>query len=123
MYALQVYHTAPLPGPLPQEATEELVKAHFSQWGTVTDVYFPKNKHTFRRRPFCFVTFVTLEAAQRALAESPMNICGKERGGGCGGRPAGLRLAGGLWPFQQGSAVQYKQEWQHARPEALTLAL
>ena len=54
------------------------MKAHFSQWGTVTDVYFPKNKHTFRRRPFCFVTFVTLEAAQRALAESPMNICGEE---------------------------------------------
>eukprot|EP00887_Chlorella_sp_A99_P007211 scaffold2.g7211.t1 len=63
-------------GHVPPEATEELVKAHFSQWGTVTDVYFPKNKHTFRRRPFCFVTFATLDAAQSALAESPMNICG-----------------------------------------------
>lgn len=40
------------------------------------DVYFPKRKDTFRRRPFCFVTFSRLEDAQRALAESPMNICG-----------------------------------------------
>lgn len=40
------------------------------------DVYFPKRKDTFRRRPFCFVTFARLEDAQRAVAESPMNICG-----------------------------------------------
>ena len=107
-----------------QECTEELVKAHFSQWGHVlgeqlpsppscravallcaggnagttiqssasqptpttclppppplprADVYFPKRKDTFRRRPFCFVTFNRLEDAQRALAESPMAICG-----------------------------------------------
>lgn len=139
-------------GHVPPECTEELVKAHFSQWGHVmgacvlcssvplgcegcwvrvaarppallacaprtllrlglrrrarcrtrlprrpltnrtmltnspphpppplppaADVYFPKRKDTFRRRPFCFVTFVRLEDAQRALAESPMNICG-----------------------------------------------
>ena len=31
---------------------------------------------TLARRPFCFVTFNRLEDAQRALAESPMNICG-----------------------------------------------
>ena len=40
------------------------------------DVYFPKRKDTFRRRPFCFVTFARLEDAQCAIAESPMNICG-----------------------------------------------
>ncbi|KAI7839501.1 hypothetical protein COHA_006768 [Chlorella ohadii] len=63
-------------GHVPPECSEELVKAHFSQWGHVVDVYFPKRKDTFRRRPFCFVTFNRLEDAQRALAESPMNICG-----------------------------------------------
>ncbi|EFN50834.1 expressed protein [Chlorella variabilis] len=63
-------------GHVPPECSEELVKAHFSQWGHVLDVYFPKRKDTFRRRPFCFVTFNRLEDAQRALAESPMNICG-----------------------------------------------
>ncbi|KAL4420684.1 hypothetical protein ABPG75_010340 [Micractinium tetrahymenae] len=63
-------------GHVPPECSEELVKAHFSQWGHVLDVYFPKRKDTFRRRPFCFVTFSRLEDAQRALAESPMNICG-----------------------------------------------
>lgn len=63
-------------GHVPPECSEELVKAHFSQWGHVLDVYFPKRKDTFRRRPFCFVTFARLEDAQRAVAESPMNICG-----------------------------------------------
>ena len=59
-----------------QEATEDLVKAHFSRWGLVTDVYFPRHKKTLKRRPFCFVTFATRDAAELALAESPLNICG-----------------------------------------------
>jgi len=29
-----------------------------------------------KRRPFCFVTFATEEAARKALAETPLNICG-----------------------------------------------
>ena len=44
-----------------QEATEDLVRAHFSRWGTVTDVYFPRHKKTLKRRPFCFVTFASVE--------------------------------------------------------------
>jgi hypothetical protein len=32
------------------------------------DVYFPKRKDTFRRRPFCFVTFVRLEDVQVGAA-------------------------------------------------------
>ena len=59
-----------------QEATEDIVKAHFSRWGVVTDVYFPRHKKTLKRRPFCFVTFANKESAQRALAESPLSICG-----------------------------------------------
>lgn len=63
-------------GHVPKEATEDIVKAHFSRWGIVTDVYFPRHKKTLKRRPFCFVTFATRESAERALAESPLNICG-----------------------------------------------
>lgn len=63
-------------GHVPKEVTEDLVKAHFSRWGIVTDVYFPRHKKTLKRRPFCFVTFATKESADRALEESPYNICG-----------------------------------------------
>lgn len=63
-------------GHVPKEVTEEHVRAHFSAWGLVTDVYFPRHKKTLKRRPFCFVTFEKLECAQKALAESPLNICG-----------------------------------------------
>lgn len=63
-------------GHVPKEATEDLVKAHFSRWGLVTDVYFPRHKKTLKRRPFCFVTFATREAAELALSESPLSICG-----------------------------------------------
>lgn len=63
-------------GHVPKEVTEDHVKMHFSRWGTVTDVYFPRHKKTLKRRPFCFVTFDRLEAAQLALSESPLNICG-----------------------------------------------
>ena len=52
------------------------VKSHFSQWGTVTDVYFPRHKKTLKRRPFCFVTFSSADAVHRALAESPLSIAG-----------------------------------------------
>lgn len=59
-----------------QEATEDVVKAHFSRWGIVTDVYFPRHKKTLKRRPFCFITFASRESAERALSETPLNICG-----------------------------------------------
>ena len=53
-----------------------MVRQHFSKWGNVSDVYFPRHKKTLKRRPFCFVTFVTREDAERALAESGLEICG-----------------------------------------------
>jgi RNA recognition motif-containing protein len=55
---------------------DEMVRAHFSRWGTVSDVYFPRHKKTLKRRPFCFVTFASKEDAQRALAESGLEIGG-----------------------------------------------
>ena len=63
-------------GHVPKDVTEDMVRLHFSQWGLVTDVYFPRHKKTLKRRPFCFVTFSNLECAKIALRESPLNICG-----------------------------------------------
>uniref|UniRef100_A0A1D2A792 RRM domain-containing protein n=1 Tax=Auxenochlorella protothecoides TaxID=3075 RepID=A0A1D2A792_AUXPR len=63
-------------GHVPKEVDEMAVKAHFSQWGPVTDVYFPRHKKTLKRRPFCFVTFATIEGLRAALTGSPLNICG-----------------------------------------------
>jgi RNA recognition motif-containing protein len=53
-----------------------MVRAHFSQWGTVNDVYFPRHKKTLKRRPFCFVTFANKEDAERALSMSGLEIGG-----------------------------------------------
>ena len=33
------------------------VREHFSKWGAVADVYFPRDKATGERKPFCFVAF------------------------------------------------------------------
>lgn len=97
------------------------MKAHFSQWGTVTDVYFPKNKHTFRRRPFCFITFATLEAAQRALAESPMNICGALLAAGKDGSARRRRLPPAVCPSWRrlgGAAAGWYCKWGRAAADA-----
>lgn len=67
------FHRCP---PFKQEVNDEMVRAHFSRWGTVSDVYFPRHKKTLKRRPFCFVTFASKEDAQRALAESGLEIGG-----------------------------------------------
>lgn len=100
LHALACRHP-PSPGPplhtlpaalAPQEATEDLVRAHFSRWGTVTDVYFPRHKKTLKRRPFCFVTFASTEVrapscpARRRGARA---ACARRRGGGIPGVPGG----------------------------------
>ncbi|KAL4425849.1 hypothetical protein ABPG75_009865 [Micractinium tetrahymenae] len=63
-------------GHVPKEVNDEMVRQHFSKWGTVNDVYFPRHKKTLKRRPFCFVTFANKEDAERALAESGLEIAG-----------------------------------------------
>lgn len=63
-------------GHVPKEVNDDMVRQHFSKWGTVNDVYFPRHKKTLKRRPFCFVTFANKEDAQRALSESGLEIGG-----------------------------------------------
>ncbi len=62
-------------GGVPDELTEERLKAHFSLWGNVVDLYFPGKKGQSRVN-YCFVTFDNWRAAQRACNQSERNIDG-----------------------------------------------
>ena len=62
-------------GGVPEELTEERLKAHFSRWGNVVDLYFPGKKGQSRVN-YCFVTFDNWRAAQTACNQSERNIDG-----------------------------------------------
>lgn len=47
-----------------------------SKWGAVVDIYFPGKKGQTRVN-YCFVTFDSWRAAQRACNESERSICGQ----------------------------------------------
>ena len=93
-------------GNLPYTATEDDLKNHFSQAGTVTSVALIKDRATGRAKGFGFVELSTAEEAQKAITmfhgqdfmgrtitvnvarpreERPRNF-GDRRGGGGGGR-------------------------------------
>ncbi|CAK0732520.1 hypothetical protein CVIRNUC_000142 [Coccomyxa viridis] len=63
-------------GGIPTAVSETMIRQHFSQWGQVTDCYFPKDKYLNRRKNFCFVTFATQQAAEKAAAQSDREING-----------------------------------------------
>ena len=52
---------------IPPEQTEENIKALFTQFGTVTNVFFIKDKVTKISRGFGFVEFETADSAEKAL--------------------------------------------------------
>jgi len=54
-------------GNLPYTATEEDLKNHFSQAGTVTSVALIKDRATGRAKGFGFVELATAEEAQKAI--------------------------------------------------------
>ncbi|DBA71999.1 TPA: hypothetical protein ACH3X2_010742 [Trebouxia sp. C0005] len=62
-------------GGVPEELTEQRLKAHFSRWGNVVDLYFPGKKGQSRVN-YCFVTFGNWRAAQRACNQSERSIDG-----------------------------------------------
>ena len=62
-------------GGVPEELTVERLKAHFSRWGSVVDLYFPGKKGQSRVN-YCFVTFDNWRAAQKACNQSERNIDG-----------------------------------------------
>nr|CBZ41969.1 deleted in azoospermia (Daz)-associated protein 1 [Botryllus schlosseri] len=64
-------------GGLAQNATEEEVKAYFSQYGSVTEVVFVINKEENRHKGFGFVTFESESAVDQAVGKHFHEICGK----------------------------------------------
>jgi len=64
-------------GNLSFKTTEDELRAHFGQFGTVTDVYVAMDKMTGRPRGFAFVTMGTEEEAKTAAEK----VNGSELGG------------------------------------------
>ncbi len=63
-------------GGVPNELGVGDIRTHFSRWGTVEDVYFPRLRRG-ERANYCFVRFTSREAAQRSFAQSSLRIAGK----------------------------------------------
>lgn len=64
-------------GNLSFKTTEDELRSHFGQYGSVTDVYVAMDKMTGRPRGFAFVTMGTAEEAKTAAEK----INGTELGG------------------------------------------
>ena len=95
-------------GNLSFKTTEDELRAHFGQFGTVTDVYVAMDKMTGRPRGFAFVTMGTDDEAKIAVEKVNGSELGgrqltvnearpkEERtGGGFGGGGGGRGLSGG----------------------------
>jgi cold-inducible RNA-binding protein len=52
------------------QTSEEALRAHFEQFGTVTDIYVAMDKFTGRPRGFAFVTMGTPEEAKAAIEKT-----------------------------------------------------
>jgi len=63
-------------GKLPEHVDEEMLGVHFARFGTLTDVYLPREYKSDRTRGFGFVKFAAEAAASAALAASPHNLDG-----------------------------------------------
>merc|ERR1712055_1022694 len=99
-------------GGLKTELSDEDIKNHFSQFGTIVEAEMPFDKQQDRRKGFCFLIYEGNDTAKNIIAKGKQTINGLEldvkpaipsekeggRGGGRGGR--GGRGGGG---YQQGN--------------------
>jgi len=65
-------------GKLPDSVSEEALRAYFEQFGSLADVYMPKEYETGRPRGFGFVTFALEGGVDHALAAAPHVVDGVE---------------------------------------------
>nr|XP_045016953.1 heterogeneous nuclear ribonucleoprotein A1-like [Jaculus jaculus]XP_045016954.1 heterogeneous nuclear ribonucleoprotein A1-like [Jaculus jaculus]XP_045016955.1 heterogeneous nuclear ribonucleoprotein A1-like [Jaculus jaculus] len=63
-------------GGLNFETTEEGLRNHFQQWGTLTDCVVMRHPDTKRSRGFGFVTYATVEEVDAAMAARPHKVDG-----------------------------------------------
>jgi len=97
-------------GGLKEQLTDEDIKNHFSQFGTITEAEMPFDKVQNRRKGFCFLIFEGNDTAKNIITQGKQTINGieldvkkaipTEKEGGRGGRGGGGR--GGRGGFRGG---------------------
>ncbi|XP_012390356.2 heterogeneous nuclear ribonucleoprotein A1 [Orcinus orca] len=64
-------------GDLSFETTDESLRSHFEQWGTLTDCVVMRDPNTKRSRGFGFVTYATVEEVDAAMNARPHKVDGR----------------------------------------------
>ena len=64
-------------GGLSFETTDESLRSHFEQWGTLTDCVVMRDPNTKRSRGFRFVTYATVEEVDAAMNARPHKVDGR----------------------------------------------
>ncbi|XP_063498137.1 heterogeneous nuclear ribonucleoprotein A1-like [Symphalangus syndactylus] len=64
-------------GGLSFETTNESLRSHFEQWGTLTDCVVMRDPNTKRSRGFGFVTYATVEEVDAAMNARPHKVDGR----------------------------------------------
>ncbi|ELW68628.1 Heterogeneous nuclear ribonucleoprotein A1 [Tupaia chinensis] len=59
------------------ETTDESLRSHFEQWGTLTDCVVMRDPNTKRSRGFGFVTYTTVEEVDAAMNARPHKVDGR----------------------------------------------
>uniref|UniRef100_A0AAY4D9K4 RRM domain-containing protein n=1 Tax=Denticeps clupeoides TaxID=299321 RepID=A0AAY4D9K4_9TELE len=64
-------------GGLSFETTDESLRAHFEQWGTLTDCVVMRDSETKRSRGFGFVTYSSVKEVDAAMSARPHKVDGR----------------------------------------------
>ncbi|XP_054107905.1 MRN complex-interacting protein isoform X2 [Callithrix jacchus] len=64
-------------GGLSFETTDESLRSHFEQWGTLTDCVVMRDPNTKRSRGFGFITYATVEEVDAAMNARPHKVDGR----------------------------------------------
>ncbi|XP_062397194.1 heterogeneous nuclear ribonucleoprotein A1b isoform X2 [Sardina pilchardus] len=64
-------------GGLSFETTDESLRAHFEQWGTLTDCVVMRDSQTKRSRGFGFVTYSSVKEVDEAMSARPHKVDGR----------------------------------------------
>lgn len=65
-------------GNLAWSATEDDLRSHFESCGDIVDVRLPEDRYSGRKKGFGYVTFDSVEAAQKALEMNGSEIAGRQ---------------------------------------------
>ncbi|XP_040568616.1 RNA-binding protein squid [Lepeophtheirus salmonis] len=110
--------------------TEEDIKSHFSQYGTVVEIQRPVDRSkNSEPKNFCFVTFDKEDPAEKLLKEKKVTLNGQEveikkvtikpelsRGGGGGGAGGGRGRNNAPWAGYDPWGGGYDGSWGYGAP-------